>query len=348
MEALQTLGIALGLATLAGLNLYLTVFVTGLAIQNGWIDVTQTHPDLLVLGHPAVIVVAGALYFLEFFADKVPWVDSLWDSVHTVIRPIGGAFLAIQVLGNTDPAFDVVAALLAGGVTLMAHSAKAGTRLLANHSPEPFTNVALSVTEDVAVLGGLALIKADPQLALAVFSLALLVLAYVGPKLFRAVRANFWLLWRRLVAATGTRETQLSNRLPVELDLAFRAAYPENGAVRWAVPCLGGAARGITGNAFGWLVATEAEPGSAWLVSKRFWRPKFLKLDTANCGVGAEERMLGTHLLICGTERKPRFRFIFDATRRDLARAVAASLSSLPAPCGDVAAVEPAPMLAGR
>ncbi len=331
MEALQTLGIVLGLATLAGLNLYLTVFATGIAIQSGWIDVSQTHPDLLVLGHPAVIAVAGVLYFLEFFADKVPWVDSLWDSVHTVIRPIGGAFLAIRVLGNPDPAFDVIAALLAGGVTLMAHSAKAGTRLLANHSPEPFTNIALSLTEDVTVLGGLALIRQDPLLALSVFSLALLALAYVGPKLFRSVRANWWLLWRKLVAASGTRETQLSNRLPMELDLAFRAAHPESGAVRWAVPCLGGAARGISGNAFVWLLATEAEPGSAWLISKRFWMAKFVKIETAGCRVAMEERLLGLHVAVCGTEPKPRFRFVFDATRRDLARAVAASLQQEPA-----------------
>src|SRR5436309_16136999 len=84
METLQTLGIALGLASLAGLNLYLTVFVTGLAIQQHWIDISQTHPDLAILGHPAIVAVAGALYFIQFFADKVPWVDSLWDTVHTL------------------------------------------------------------------------------------------------------------------------------------------------------------------------------------------------------------------------------------------------------------------------
>ncbi|MGB8167087.1 MAG: DUF4126 domain-containing protein, partial [Chthoniobacteraceae bacterium] len=90
MDTLESLAIALGLASLAGLNLYLTVFATGLAIQQQWINVAQTHPDLMVLGHPAIIAVAGVLYLLEFFADKVPWVDSLWDTVHTAIRPVGG------------------------------------------------------------------------------------------------------------------------------------------------------------------------------------------------------------------------------------------------------------------
>ena len=195
MEILQTLGVALGLASLAGLNLYLTVFVTGLSIQQHWIDVSQTHPDLAILGHPAIIAISGVLFCLQFFADKVPWVDSLWDAVHTVIRPVGGAFLAIRVLGNPDPVFDVIAALLAGSATILTHSLKAGTRLVANTSPEPFSNIALSVTEDVTVLGGLALIKYDPTLAFVLFLLLSITIAYFGPKLFRALKVHAFLLW---------------------------------------------------------------------------------------------------------------------------------------------------------
>src|SRR5258708_15361295 len=180
MQILQTLGVALGLASLAGLNLYLTVFVTGLAIQQHWIDVSQTYPDLAILGHPAILAVSGVLYVLQFFADKVPWVDSLWDAIHTIIRPIGGAFLAIRVLGTPDPVFDVVAALLAGTATLLTHGFKAGTRLVANHSPEPFSNIALSLAEDASVIGGLALIRYDPALALGVFSLVSIAIAYFG------------------------------------------------------------------------------------------------------------------------------------------------------------------------
>jgi hypothetical protein len=176
METLQTLGVALGLASLAGLNLYLTVFVTGLAIQQNWITVAQTYPELAVLGHPAVIIIAGVFYVLEFFADKVPWVDSVWDAVHTFVRPIGGAFLALHVLGTPDPVVDVIAALLAGSVTLLTHGTKAGVRLVANHSPEPVTNIALSVGEDIVVVGGLALIWRDPVLALVVFSIMLLAI----------------------------------------------------------------------------------------------------------------------------------------------------------------------------
>ncbi|HEV3410737.1 MAG TPA: DUF4126 domain-containing protein, partial [Chthoniobacterales bacterium] len=117
MEQLNLLGVALGLAALAGINLYLTVFATGLAINQHWITLAPQYQSLEVLGHPAIVIVAGILYFLEFFADKIPWVDSAWDAVHTVIRPIGGALLAVQALGQTDPTFDIIVLLLGGGTS---------------------------------------------------------------------------------------------------------------------------------------------------------------------------------------------------------------------------------------
>src|SRR6056297_2147842 len=169
MEVLETLAVALGFATLAGLNLYLVVFVTGLAINQGWVDVSATYPDLVVLGDPMVVTAAGIFFAMEFFSDKVPWVDSLWDSVHTLIRPVGGSLLAIQTLGPTEPAFEVIIGLLAGGTTLLAHGFKSGTRLAINASPEPVSNIAASVTEDVAVLGGLVLMGVNPILAAVFF-----------------------------------------------------------------------------------------------------------------------------------------------------------------------------------
>jgi len=107
MEILETLAVALGFATLAGINLYLVVFVTGLAINQGWIDVSATYPELLVLGDPAILAASGIFFCFEFFFDKVPLVDSLWDSVHTLIRPVGGALLAICTLGSTGAGFRI-------------------------------------------------------------------------------------------------------------------------------------------------------------------------------------------------------------------------------------------------
>ena len=132
MDRFNLLGVALGLACLAGVNLYLTVFVTGLAINQHWIVLSPEYQPLAILCEPLILWIAGTLYVLEFFADKVPWVDSAWDTVHTIIRPIGGALLAIRVLGQTNPAFDVVVALAAGGASFVTHSAKASTRLVTN------------------------------------------------------------------------------------------------------------------------------------------------------------------------------------------------------------------------
>src|SRR2546428_9931661 len=154
MEKLSLLGVALGLACLAGINLYLTVFVTGLAIHFHLITLAAAYQSLEVLGEPVIIIISGILYLLEFFADKIPWLDSAWDAVHTVIRPIGGALLAVQVLGHPSPAFTVIVTLLAGGTSLVTHTAKAATCLATNTSPEPFSNIGLSLGEDAAVPGG--------------------------------------------------------------------------------------------------------------------------------------------------------------------------------------------------
>jgi len=327
MEILQTLGMALGLASLAGLNLYLTVFVTGLAIQQHWIDISQTHPDLAVLGHPAIIAISGALYLLQFFADKVPWVDSLWDTVHTVIRPVGGAFLAIRVLGTPDPVLDVIAALLAGSVTLMVHGVKAGTRLVANHSPEPFSNIALSVTEDVTVLGGLALIRHDPTLAFFVFSAVLLAIAYFGPKLFRAVKVNAWLLWKKLTSpAADQLETELPKTLPHELEIACHSANLLGEKIVWAVPCVSGSARGIPANVFGYLLATEGDPARLAFVAKRAWRKTAQQLELATYKVAHEPKFLSENVVLYSLEKKPKFIFLFARSQRPVVKAVVASL----------------------
>src|SRR5713226_2337957 len=185
MERLNLLGGARGLECLAGINLYLTVFVTGLAINQHWIVLSPAYHSLEVLGNPVIVTIAGVLYFLEFFADKIPWVDSAWDTVHTIIRPIGGALLAIRVLGQTSPTFDIIIALAAGSASLATHSAKASTRLVANASPEPFSNIVLSLAEDAAVVGGLALIHYNPLWALGVCVFILSIILYFAPRIFR-------------------------------------------------------------------------------------------------------------------------------------------------------------------
>src|SRR2546423_11270053 len=187
MEKLDLLAVALGLAALAGVNLYLTVFATGLAIHFHWITLAPDYQSLDVLGHPWIITIAGVLYFLEFLADKIPWIDSIWDAVHTVIRPIGGALLAIQVLGHTSPTFSVMVALLGGGASLVSHTAKAATRLASNTSPEPFSNIALSFGEDLAVIGGAAPFFHKPLICLSVLALASAGFFFFSPHIVRSI-----------------------------------------------------------------------------------------------------------------------------------------------------------------
>lgn len=187
MEVLKTLAVALSLGTLAGVNLYLTVLVTGLALHFHWVILPSQLAGLEVLGHPTILCIAAALYAIEFCADKIPWVDTAWDAIHTLIRPIGAAALAVAAMGDAHPAFEVVAALLAGGMAFSSHTAKAGTRLAANTSPEPFTNIALSLVEDGLVLGGLSLLAWSPFVALLVAAIVCTVILIFLPRLLRNI-----------------------------------------------------------------------------------------------------------------------------------------------------------------
>lgn len=189
----STLATVLSLGFFSGLNLYAVVLVSGLAIRFHWLTLTPELQSLQVLAHPAVIITASVLYLAEFFADKIPWIDNAWDAVHTVIRPLGAAFLALHVMGDQDPAIRIVAALLCGALALTSHSAKAGTRLSTNLlSPaEPFSNVGLSVTEDAIVIGSLYFVYQHPYIAFGIVLVFLAFIAWFAPKLYRAFRSLF-------------------------------------------------------------------------------------------------------------------------------------------------------------
>lgn len=194
MGIFEQLGAALGLASLAGINLYLTAFVAGLAIRFNWVDLAAAHENLAVLGNEWVLVTAGLLMVVEFFADKIPWLDSGWDAVHTLLRPAGGVLLGLAALGDMDPAVLAVGGLLSGGASLTMHAAKAGTRLMLNMSPEPVSNSVASVAEDGLVLGGLTLTALAPVLAFFVFVVVLIIAVVVIRKTFGTLRA----VWRGL------------------------------------------------------------------------------------------------------------------------------------------------------
>lgn len=204
MTLIDQLGVALGLATLAGLNLYLTVLVAGCAVRFHWIELSGAYEQMAVLGNPWVLGVAGTLFVIEFFADKMPWVDSMWDLAHTVIRPAGAVFLSLAVLGKMDPAAVTIATLLAGTAALSTHGTKSGIRAFLNLSPEPVSNTVASVAEDGLVLGGLGLIGFAPAVALFVFVVVVVICA----------ASAVW-LWKRIFRVRKLREESVASSVTV-------------------------------------------------------------------------------------------------------------------------------------
>lgn len=195
MNTLDALSLAMGTAWTSGINLYATVAALGIA---GRAEMIQLPPDLQVLTHPAVIAVACIMYVIEFFADKVPYVDSGWDVLHTFIRVPAGAILAARSLGNMNPALELVALLAGGTVALAAHGTKATVRLAINASPEPFSNWAASVAEDLTVFGSIWMIFNHPVLMLILVLGFLALVVWLVPKLFRFAKRGFQMLRNRM------------------------------------------------------------------------------------------------------------------------------------------------------
>jgi len=189
----STLATLFSLGFFSGLNVYAVVFVSGLAVRFGWIHLSPELSALTTLAHPAVLIVSGVMYVVEFFADKIPWIDNVWDGVHTVIRPLAAAFLALHVLGNQSAEVRIIAALICGTFALTSHTAKAGTRLSTNLiSPaEPFSNIGLSLAEDAVVIGALYFVYNHPYVAFGIVLFFLALILYFAPKLFRAIRTFF-------------------------------------------------------------------------------------------------------------------------------------------------------------
>lgn len=183
MGLVELLGLAASVSLLAGWRLYLCVFVTGLAMRSGWIDLPSHFDALGALANPWVLGISAIGLLAEFLADKISWLDSAWDAVHTLVRPVGGALLAMAIVDAQDPAWQVIAFLLGGGGALLSHGAKASARALVNASPEPVSNIVVSTGEDVATGSMLALAFLNPVAAIVValaalaFAIALLVYA---------------------------------------------------------------------------------------------------------------------------------------------------------------------------
>ncbi|MEP3051913.1 MAG: DUF4126 domain-containing protein [Erythrobacter sp.] len=198
MGIMEIIGIAGSVSLLAGWRLYLCVFATGLAMRLDAIPIPEHLSSLSALENPWVMGIAALGALAEFFADKVMWLDSLWDTVHTLIRPVGGALLALAIVDPSDPTMQVIAFLLGGGASFLAHGGKASARAVVNASPEPVSNVAASSVEDVATVGLLYVAYEYPLVAggIALVLLVLVVLLLLWARrvikrlFFRAPKAG--------------------------------------------------------------------------------------------------------------------------------------------------------------
>ena len=186
MTGIELVALAASTSLLAGWRLYLVTLVTGLAMKFGYVGLPEQLQALDVLTNNWVLGIAAVGTFAEFFADKIAWVDSAWDSVHAFIRPVGGALLSLAIVDAGDPAWQIASFLAGGGAALVAHAGKAGARTLINASPEPYSNMAVSTMEDIATGGLLALAIANPIAAAIVAAMLVFLSIWL---VFRARRA---------------------------------------------------------------------------------------------------------------------------------------------------------------
>ncbi len=189
MEWIAALARTMGFSFAAGINLYATVAILGLASRYNWVALPSQYQ---AFDNDFIIATALGLYVIEFVADKIPWFDSIWDTVHTAVRPLGGAVIAVTTLGDASPTTEVLVGLLGGTLAAGTHFTKAGTRAVANTSPEPFSNWILSLGEDAFVIGlGVVALK-YPLVAAAVVVVGVIFIALFATILWRAIRRR-WL-----------------------------------------------------------------------------------------------------------------------------------------------------------
>lgn len=189
MDAVSVIALSMGAAWASGINLYATLFMLGYMSTTGNINLPA---ELEVLNNPMVMSAAGFMYCVEFFADKIPGVDSGWDTIHTFIRIPAGAMLASSAVGDVTPAVELTAALLGGALATGSHTTKAGTRLLINTSPEPVTNWTASISEDLLVIGGLWAALNHPVLFIIALVIFVIVMIWLLPRLWRLIKRIFY------------------------------------------------------------------------------------------------------------------------------------------------------------
>ncbi len=202
----QTIALTMGVAWASGINLYGTLLALGIMSNTGYVDLPA---DLQIIGDPLVIAAAGLMYGVEFFADKVPGVDTGWDTLHTFVRIPAGALLAAGMIGDVTPAAELAAAIVGGSVAAGTHFTKAGSRVMINTSPEPVTNWTASLVEDIAVFAGIWAAIEHPYIFIALLAVFILLMIWLLPKLWRGIKRVLQFFVNRFNGKTNAPETNL-------------------------------------------------------------------------------------------------------------------------------------------
>lgn len=218
MDAVSIIALSMGAAWASGINLYAAVFMLGYMGTTGHIVLPA---ELQVLSDPLVMTAAAVMYCVEFFADKVPGVDTGWDTLHTFIRIPAGAMLAASAVGDVSPAIELTAGLLGGSLAAATHATKAGSRLLINTSPEPFSNWSASITEDLLVIAGLWTALTHPLWFLVALLLFVVLMIWLLPRLWRLIKTvlqyiGSWLGWCKKPEKTENTSTPTTEPLIVK------------------------------------------------------------------------------------------------------------------------------------
>ena len=335
MNAIQLLGSTLGLGLMSGINLYATVLMVGLGIRLGFFVPHPALDQLQVLANPIVIAVAATLFVIEFFADKIQWVDSVWDAVHTFIRPLGAALIGVAAIGEASPE-SVVVALLCGGVALSGHSTKAGVRLLINHSPEPFSNVAVSLIEDGLVVLGAYVAVQYPYAMLIVVGLFVVAFVWFAPKAFRLMRVEVSAIFAvckklfsklsGLVSRRASADEFINCDMPVDYVYHAKDKFNLDGQAK-VIRCVAG--RGVRGlrHSIGYLNLTSDD---AVFISKRLLRVRDFTIPRSQIEhVHFKQQLLLDRLVLRVAGKQHVFYFFKDAANRGetISRALQHSIS---------------------
>jgi uncharacterized membrane protein len=325
MDLLALASAALGFSALAGLRFYLTVFALGFSIYMGWLPLTSEMEGLRILAHPVVLILAGVLVLVEFIADKIPWVDSLWDAIHTLIRPLGAALLSMGVVGLADPLVAACVALLGGGLALTTHVSKSSARLLVNTSPEPFSNSLASLLEDLLVLGGIVLIVVNPWLALALVLLFVALFVWLAPKICRHLylTGRYLLLKIQSMAGPDDKIEQLPKISPSWVRIVLEENKQASEELGWIVPVVIRSVPGLPANRRAYLFRYAPQGRLGIVIKGR--EPAWISLTESLSHV--ESKMLFDELTLfkLGQKKNVQLRFpkshraYLDAVLRDLA-----------------------------